>query len=349
MLSITIILLAACLLFIYRHQQSTDKLANLREMEFTDEEQWIIRETVGRSGEKHQLLLPEDWGFVPFEEMDVVETDCEFIARSNDRVKQMGCIITDKNEFSDLQIYKDRFGKIADVEAVVFSETSIGRKKVRQTKFKVDMNGQYQRYVYYVFETTTRCFELFAGAVISEFLLYESTFEIILTTFVDLFDDSNEPKVWETREIVRGDIKLSINVPSDWQHLRAPISDSFVFVLDNGRETEIIGCTCEDKRDYRDLDAYKYYAEKDLKTDEDEEIQFVEILTATGRRYWVTEYESIQWGSPHHIFFYILEGKTQYIQLLSWTPIDRTEAVDERVIKIMNSFREISDEWKKET
>ncbi|MBO0451162.1 hypothetical protein [Candidatus Enterococcus murrayae] len=344
MLSIIIILLAACLLFIYRHQQSTDKLANLREMEFT-EEQWIKRETIGRSGEKHQLLLPEDWGFVLFEEMDVVEADCEFIARSNDRVKQMGCIITDKNEFSDLQIYKDRFRKIADVEAVVFSETYVDIKKINHTQFIVESNGEYDRYIYYIFESDTHFFEYFANSPVDQFLSDETTLDLMLRIVIELSNEVSEQEYWETKKIFIRHLTFLIDTPVNWQDSDTPISENSIFVLTNFDETEIVGCACDDKREYKDLDTYKSCMEKDLRKYEGQEIEFLEILTETDR-YWVTEYESKQWGLPYHIFFYILEGKTQYIQLLSWTPINRPEAVDERIIKIMNSVREISDEWK---
>lgn len=344
MIAFTIIIVCLFLIFffIYRQQHSIHKMSDRREESLREEgvRRWGKEEVIGKNGNQYSVILPNDWNPVTAEKNKEFGDSCDFVVQSFNLKSQIGCIATNKNDFSDLFIFQDQFRKEHDFnKEPIFYKEIIKDTPILKTDFVAQQDGRNFHYLYYVFETNAQMIELLGRTLASQYHRDENILKVIMESIIET-SNAVEKGNWKVMTFDRKNLRCSIEVPNHWMKTNALVSDDFVFVIDNGRETEIVGCACEAKSDFKDLNSYKYFAKKVVERDEQKEIEFFYIQKGS-ERFWVADYESSLWGGQHHMFQYLIEGEELYIQLYSWTLIERTPDVDERILRILNSFREV--------
>lgn len=280
-INMLVVFFTLLLTYVYRHQKSITRMSDLREKQLENAgiKRWSTVELAGKSSTRYSMTLPDDWNPAPIkveDSEDLFVESCDFVIQSIDRKKQIGCIVTKNNAFSELYIYQDDLDKSTDVTTREGLKKLVTKdRNIWTTDFEVEIHGQNFHYIYMIFEVNSQIVELIGRMFCSLYLKNCNEIQLIMESFDLLSNNFNEEDTWKVLEFRSKDLKFSIKVPKHWISSREPINDSFVFLLENGRATELIGCTCENKLDFNDLTSYKNFAEKDLRESEEKDITFL--------------------------------------------------------------------------
>ena len=145
----------------------------------------------------------------------------------------------------------------------------------------------------------------------------------------------------EVKGVVSGNT-YSFDFPKNWLSVDGfeEINADADLLYGNKDQSRLVSVVAEPKADFESFDAYQKLVEDNLATITDTVPEFKKLDNFKGKE---AEFSAISQGMSLAYEYYILETDKSYIQLYSWSMSGDFEDAKPELLKVMDSFKVISE------